>query len=706
MSNSPPPTRAAFCEEFNEDAQTTLPETRQTASTSSTANIAAKRSKPDSTRPKALRDEFSDSGYSSHTAATLGSGDSSSLESKLESYPLRAEPVIAESKTSPKGVEKHTLRRSQSPEKPTLQRTESKSRGYDIARRKDCECPQCLAKKARRATPPRLDTTRPDRVDVRPRHKELSPLSPQFQRTPRPYPAVQEGPVLQAAQPRPRASTSQSYQRARPMSFHAGAMPDPRYMSQPVFVERQPPPVYPTASPFAPPSYPPPHPSYFAPPLQPLPPPPQDFYAPIPAPTHSPYEVSPRPRPRLSTRPQSMYYEPSPPIMEYALPKYETPRSSAWPIERQHSRRQQPAQPRRESTAEDDHRKMPPPPPPPLRAPSMSRQEQRPVIRHAATTSDAYSPSHYRSAARDKEEDHYTSHPTSRKQSFEDPPRSRHPSVARPPPRASDERVAQALQLERDMARINITNVERDSSSPKSKRRVSVYGHESLKDLEGSVEAYQASKSGRDSGSIPQGDHLLRHVRKNTLTSNSSDAGSRVSGGSRASREGSDIKSPRHPSNDLNLNRHDSHDEAFAMRIPKGVNVNLQPGVEGRTISLRQNRDGDGDMELRIGERGRAGGVVGSRPAIRDQSRKRYSIVEGQAVVEAEPEPPRSVGRMPEEPPRSMSRMPEDVRVIERIEYGDDGQRRIVRERITTRTASRSRRSSRSAYSSRGQNEF
>ena len=67
---------AAFCEEFDEDAEIAIPETR------TVANVAAKRSKPDLRSPSdsfviaSPLDGASDSGYSSRTAATVGSGDS------------------------------------------------------------------------------------------------------------------------------------------------------------------------------------------------------------------------------------------------------------------------------------------------------------------------------------------------------------------------------------------------------------------------------------------------------------------------------------------------------------------------------------------------------------------------------------------------------------------------------------------------------
>ncbi|EER39437.1 conserved hypothetical protein [Histoplasma capsulatum H143] len=61
---------AAFFEDFDEDANVTIPETR------TVANVAAKRSKADPQQSGTSTDGASDSGYSSRTAATVGSADS------------------------------------------------------------------------------------------------------------------------------------------------------------------------------------------------------------------------------------------------------------------------------------------------------------------------------------------------------------------------------------------------------------------------------------------------------------------------------------------------------------------------------------------------------------------------------------------------------------------------------------------------------
>lgn len=666
MPDSPPHPRAAYIEEFNEEQQTAIPESRQTAST---ANITVKRSKPDGLKPKNIRDEFSDSGYSSHTAATLGSGDSS-LESKAESNPLNLVTNIIERQRRPYGFDKKTPSRSQNIDIPLLRRTDSKARKDGDARPKRCQCEECLSRPHRSAA---IHDPGPYRLpNAQPRNQASAPVSPQSPRKPFAQ-LIPDAPIPQLSQARPRAS-SQSVQRPRPMSFHAGIMPEAMNTQQPLYIERRPAARYPTASPFPPPSYPPPQ--TYCPPLQPLPSP-QDLYVPVP----SSYEPQLPLQPRHwngghqpSARPQSMFYDTSPAIIEYAQPIHATIVPSARPLERQGSRRERRSTLREEYSGPDvDQVRMPPPRPPP-RIESQSHPEQRPTIRHAKTTSAALPVMQHRSGREDITEGH-ASHRSSRKQSFDNPQRSRRPSLPRAT-RTSDTKVASADSVERDLAHMRIES----GASSKSRRRVSVYGHESLKDLEGSVEAYQASK-----GNIPNhrsmsiGDDTLRLVRKKTHT-NSSDAESRVSTGTKASREGSDLKprssTDRRSSSDIKKR---DDDGGFAMRIPKGVNVDLNPGMEGRSISLRQSRDGDGDMELSIGSRGR---TVGTRPAGREKSTKRYSIIEGNVVKELEP----ARGQ-------SQSRVPRD--------HGNGDDRKIVRERIIT--TSRSRRSSRSGYSGRGQ---
>ncbi len=189
-----------------------------------------------------------------------------------------------------------------------------------------------------------------------------------------------------------------------------------------------------------------------------------------------------------------------------------------------------------------------------------------------------------------------------------------------------DDPVPHLRAVERDMGRMNI-----ESNTAKHKRRASVYGHESFHDLEHSVETYQAAAKGTPTPFNPIPIESL--VRKKKP---SSDTSSRHSGKSKTSREGSDVKS-RRPSSEIKPR---GENDGLAMRFnaSQGINLDLKGGIEGRTISLRQSKDGvEGDIDLNIGSRGRA---IGSRPPIagREKSRRRYSYVDGRGggVTEVE----------------------------------------------------------------------
>ena len=669
MSSSPHESRAACVEDFNEDAQVALPETRQTASTSSTANTAAKRTKPDAGKGKGLRDEFSDSGYSSHTVATLGSGISSSIASKILTVTPKPDDTSADSQITVKDGGRKTPSQPQSPGKSLPSKNNFKSKDTPAVPTKPCDCPKCRRKQPHQPSLS-LDTNVHDSPDKTRSKKKRSPLLQRFQRTPRPYPP-KETETTDPPPPRSRTTNphQQAQQRARPMSFHAGSVPEGYMMQQPVFIEQRPPSRLSAASPFPPPSY-PPDPSFF--PMVPMIPQPEGFYQPM----ASPYDMQPqqlgaqpwsfeRPRP---SRPQTMYYASSAPIMEYGQPLYEIPERSSQRVGRNPNRGTGRSVPERNySQAEDDYRRMPPPPPPPARPDLRAQQEQRPLIRHAVTASAIYASPQYRHTGREQDDDRPSRQPSSRKQSFEEQARSRRPSLGRTH-KSSDEKIMQALQLERDMARMKIEPVE---SSPKSKRRSSVYGRSSLKDLEGSLEAaeaYQASMGNtRGSSTTPLHDELYGLSRKKTQTT-SSDGGSRLSGRSRRSREGgSDTKSRRRPSDEDRIHE---DDDQLEMRIPKGANIKLQSGmIDGRAVSLKQCQNADGGMELHIGERERGGAAV-SRPAIRDKSRKRYSTIGSQAIME--PETSQNIRRNAEEETEPRG-----------------GRQRIIRETITTTTRSR-----------------
>ncbi|KAL4861517.1 hypothetical protein BDV12DRAFT_64630 [Aspergillus spectabilis] len=89
MSRKAP--RAAFVEEYDEDAQVILPDTRQVA------NVTAKRSKSDlrkSTREPPFVEAASDSGYSSRTAATVNSTQSAPSGQKHPPVPLKVDTSL------------------------------------------------------------------------------------------------------------------------------------------------------------------------------------------------------------------------------------------------------------------------------------------------------------------------------------------------------------------------------------------------------------------------------------------------------------------------------------------------------------------------------------------------------------------------------------------------------------------------------------
>lgn len=153
------------------------------------------------------------------------------------------------------------------------------------------------------------------------------------------------------------------------------------------------------------------------------------------------------------------------------------------------------------------------------------------------------------------------------------------------------------------------------------------YGGPIPKDLERHAEAYQARKT-PSTETIPLTADSLKLVRHKTQNSNS-DAGSRLSGEGRASREGSDVKprsatGPRGSSDIKSRNEND----AFTMRFnaAQAVHVDLKGGAEGRTISLRQSREGEGNMELSIQ----------AKNENQEKSRRRQSYVDGTTVRELE----------------------------------------------------------------------
>ena len=608
---------AAYCEEYNEDAHTTIPDTRQSA------NVAAKRSKPEVAKPrlpKAIRDEFSDSGYSSRTGATLGSGDSSQAP-KAEAALLDGGMKPAENPKRKTRFREQTLAVPQNPRKPTLRRTESNTTGRPRQQRE-------IDSKERTAAVHQTGNSAgkghsPERQDV---NQPAQPVPGVFSRPastkPLPPTPMEHVPILQPAQVRPRATMPQSYRAGRPMSFHAGVTPQISYMPtlyiQPVTYSN---PAAPT------PSQPSQTAPYFAPQQSPVQPQPYSF-------PPSPYESQTRPPTRQWTSEQpgpyrsSVLYSPCPGITYVPQPPSSPGAASSQYIGGAATAQlSHPTQSReRRRSRDEDYYRMPPPALPKKSA-SETYSRERPNIRHAAMTSAALQ--HRPERTKEYRAD-FRGPPSPRKEVPGARDTSRRPPVTkRPSNTPSNNSLSNAHAVEREFTRPNIDS----DQVTKQRRRMSYHGYESHQDLERSVEAYQASTG---SEALPMTKASLNLVRKKTT---SSKASSRLSGSGRGSRNGSDVK-PRSSTNrrggsDVKT-RNEKDGLTIGFNASDGVNVDLKGATaEGRTISLRQSRDGgEGNMELSI--RGKSS-KTSSRAPSKDKGRGRYSFFGGSSIREVEP---------------------------------------------------------------------
>ena len=657
MSHTPPHGKHAYIEDFNEEENAAIPETRQTA------NITAKRSKPDSPKAKGVRkvkDEFSDSGYSSHTAPTITSGDSlhgpkggkaPSSNALVRALSKRRPTMEKRSESTPRAGTKASAQAGSSKTKETTQH--------------DPGCDECAARGRDSVKPPALRRLSkhllPKHASQREQGASSKPPAPIAIPT-RPNPEVQQ------IQPRPRAATAQPYRQTRPVSFHA-VMPQLMYM-QPMYPDRQHPPVYPA---MPRPSYPPPSNPYFPPPPPPpqARPPPPDTY-PV---QFLPYEIPPYPDGRQwipqpnSTPPNPAMYNIPPPV-EYAQPPVLTAIAPTQPVKHPTIHPQDRPPPRVHNfNRTEDHYLMPPPPAP-------SYPQQRPELRHAATahpTLHRQKSDHSAELARVPSSDRRL-----RKVHTDEHNISKRPPLATIPSYGPGD--------DKPLTRLSDPVVKTESAA-KERRRVSYYGHEKPRELEREreAEAYQASHGAptRVAQPLPLTDSSLKLVRKKTH----SDTASRASGDGRASRDGSSIKSrtstERKKGSDGKAR--DEKDDGVKMRFnaSQGVNVDFKGGgVVGRTISLRQSGDRMGEMELSIGSKDKHVSDRERHMAERDRHMrmgeetmgtrsKRYSFAGGQAEIS-----------------RSVSRIRKEVREI------DDRRERELRP-----SSNRSRRSSRSGYS-------
>ncbi|KAI4131932.1 MAG: hypothetical protein LQ347_002763 [Umbilicaria vellea] len=628
MSVNPPRPHPlpATCEDWNEDARTTIPDTRRTA------NSAAKRSsKPDISllakageenaqkAPKPGKDGANDSGYSSQTAATVDSGGSSQ-RSRLGLAPLTVDTGAANEKAKkapPESKPKSAARKS--PTKLAPHAATSRNQSKESARPEGCECAECAAKKKPAATPVESRSPQGYFVLHQPsRARGAGPPSPQSARAPPPD-YVQQTPFVNPGQSRPRPPTTQSHRMARPMSFHAGMMPDGIYFPPPqTYVERRTQPVFVTAPIHPLPVYPPPSATYVPAPVQPVPPTyplPSSYEQPRPQPPYWPAESHVHP-----SRHSALY---EPPIIQYGEQKVSytngvPPQHYSQPAPRDPDfYRPYPIQEYVERGV--DYHKMPPPPAPTV--PS----HQRPAIRHAATTSAAHAtlhPSHNRDVLpplSSKQTNVSFQRLTHHESVPEQQPRSRRQSLSARVPAGPPRKTYNSASNDKIL-------VERAHVSDKQRRRASYYGQDAL---EREAERYQHDTNNAPGAPIKTNPTIdtvkLGHKHTQSQASVAGSRSSTRSGG--RSRESSDVKPRSGVSNRPVADGTEA--DAFAMRFPAGVKVDVKgDGVEGRTITFQQSGDGDGSIELRIG--GRKAGDEGSERSDRTRGTiKPYSHAGG-----------------------------------------------------------------------------
>ncbi|MCJ1374190.1 OTU domain containing [Loxospora ochrophaea] len=627
MGGGPPQPPAASCEDYNEDTNTTVPESKKTA------NTGAKRSKPAEELKAAAtsKDEASDSGYSSHTVATVGSGGSSHDTTATSNSLKSTEGAVVAKKTP---MEKISENLPNNRQEPPVQKASSKT-----------------PKPARR----RLSTGQHQS------NQHAGPPSPQSSRPPpKPQAQAKPQPPPQTAQPRPRVTKSQSYQAGRPASFHAGSAPEPMYM-HPILIERHPPPA-PNAPSFSMPSYSIPvsyQPSHLLPAQQ------RQIYYQYPP---SPFDTQPPPQPQqwapesfqMQSRRSSMYVS-HPPIISQPQPQYPSiapPAQQPFPqqsfpqqhIPQQHIPQQHlPQQPifqqpilqqpplRRSSVhyverprqeyhryeKDEDyylqHQKSSGATQP---KPEKQAKPERPVLPHAATTSFARPTVVHRSGERVAQE-------VRQRSPQKNPIKESQPQPRRPPlaPRPST-----TTATNKNNAPATIRVETRPTNTKQNRRSLSYTTRKDGDELARQIENYQEEQKAKEAiettqSTPPLTDGSLRQVvRTKPKTARSSESGSRASG----SKEGSDVRrkassrtsTEKRGGSDIKSRK--DHDDGFTVSFNanQGVNVDLLgASVEGRTISLRQNREVEGEMTM---------SVSGKESRGRDhKSKSRYSLFGG-----------------------------------------------------------------------------
>ncbi|MCJ1410613.1 hypothetical protein MMC19_004699 [Ptychographa xylographoides] len=722
---------AATVEDYSEDTNSTVPGTRQTA------NIAAKRSKPEiSTK---VRDEASDSGYSSQTQATAASRGSSAQEPAPERIPMSTTQLPSASQSHLPGAEMATVAaaavaavesRKRSPEKPSLFRRFSRSHKKENLRQEAFEGRESAARMRPSGVPVEPSAAPRDTVlERQPRSRPAGPPSPQSSRMPKVL-ETQPVPISRPLpQTRPRHSQTHGVG-SRPASYHAGVTPNIVYMQpqhQPTYAQRGPELPHLNTSVYPGPYVIPSPITYMPAPLQTSP----QRQAAYPfLPTTFPVKYQPPPQPQwisdqgpLTSRRASMYS--ARPIVEYpqaqlyeAVPVYEyaviPPPSRRLSTHR--TERPSPMAPTAESyylderdedygREEDYYRSMKPPPIP--KATILNRQPvQRPPIRHSLSSNTTYLTQRHKDAELQALE--FAQKTSGRKLSIDETRPPLRPTTTSRPSATSSRSATTGLHSTQTSPSKEIASTSHPIPRP-TRRPVSSY--DTADDLERRAEAYQNAKTAAERPNpitVEANDQVVRQ-RSKTNASHSSGSHSRAG----SSRDGSDDKKFKQGPKSSSLDKHrgrssadvksrrgDVEDDGFTISIAnvrQPMSLGLKgEGVDGRTISINQSQRRDGNVEVHIGGKNSAGAHDGRT---REKSVRRYSYAgSGKAV--------REIGEV-EYRQRSKSRATRD-RVVETEQQKDyeEGAEEVSVDRLRkVRTGSCSRRSSRSVVSGRNRVE-
>ncbi|RHZ72799.1 hypothetical protein CDV55_108424 [Aspergillus turcosus] len=586
---------AAFCEEYDEDANVILPETRQVA------HIAAKRSRADLRSGfEPLVDGASDSGYSSRTAATVNSAQSGPSGRKSP-VPLKLDTTLKRA-----DLEKiRSSRKDRAKEKPTrpvrddkmqvgtypssshyaaspVQRSPSRPRRRDSVHVRHVpgtcwDCDQGLYHASTPVEPRR--TERPYYVSQRPPSVHDYPPPPPSPQTRYPPSVIQDVHVSHSSRPSTRTARSNSYHsNARPSSFHGmmpgmGAMvytPSPmsRYEAGPPLAS----PVYPNSPYYAQPS-----PYYGV----------QEFAALPSTDHHQERSVSKtgekQPRPRRA----SLY---GPPVLDHVPP---TP-----PYDESEDDDEED-----DDDESDDEQLLEPPPPPPVQA--------RPRL-----------PSH---SSRNRDEDYYRMPPPPIKnttrphiiQKRPDPPRKSATTTSLASERRSS-RSFDLSEMEDALPSYGYRRSSRETVVPERsqslrgtrrstsyhdsvrpariaiegarRQRTTVYDYHpggDIEDKQREAEEYQASRSGK-AVAVPLTADALRKAKSSQRAA--SDSGSQKSRSSR----GSDARTQ----NGSNGEAKPEEDENIVMTM-NGVTMSFsQKSVGGKRISVRTGETGAVELNI------------------------------------------------------------------------------------------------------------